>query len=195
MHYEVAGRGPYLVSEEGDRLATATAPAQVAAIVDERCHARLADHLALGSWTAAGAGIARVARRRALIVGDGGTGPIALLQRLGDDGGDVEGDDTAFFRDGSAVALPAPRATHVELGPIDVVFVLDDQEQAPCVPVGTLELVQAVVGRALPWPAEPGQVVRAASELVGRADGYRLGAGSVHERGQSIVTACSRTSA
>jgi hypothetical protein len=234
LHYAVAGRGPYAVSEEGDHLSTLERPPDVVSLVSGRCQARLLDHLSLGSWVAIRAGVVRVKDRRALIVGDKGVARTALLLRLLQDGHAVEGDALAFIRGGQVVCLPrhleveqgaaalvpelapvlarSPSMTaadgavvtavspeaggagwRLDLGPVDVGFVLRSGHQAParCRPITAGDLVQAVVGCAVPTGSSGRHLLRSCSELVGDADGYELTVGDVIATADLLAAACS----
>jgi len=172
MHYAVTGRGAYAVLEEGDRVATGLAAEQAIGTVADRIRRRVLDHLSLGGWTAARAGIARVDRGRVLVLGDDDR---AFTSRLRREGHEVEGDDLVFFRGEEVVSLPQPSSSDVQLGrPTAVVVVRHGSGDPTCTPVASGEVVEALLAATVPSWAPPGRVLRACVDLAGNVDGYRV---------------------
>ena len=172
MHYEVVGCAPYAVLEEGDRVATGLSAGEAVTTIAARCQARLLDHLSLGGWVAARAGIAWIGGRRALVLGDEAR---AVTIRLRATGHAVEGDELVFFRGGEAVCLPQPSSPRVELRPVDDVVLVGDPNGADgSAPVNTAEIVQALLGATVTALGPPGKLLAACVALVGHADGRRL---------------------
>jgi hypothetical protein len=172
MHYDVVGCAPYAVLEEGDRAATGLSAGEVVTTIAERCRARLLDHLSLGGWVAARAGIAWIDGRRALVLGDEER---AVTTRLRATGHVVEGDELVFFRDGEAVCLPQPCSPRVELRPVDSVVLVSDPSSADgSAPLNTADIVQALLGATVTALAPSGKLVAACVALVAHARARRL---------------------
>lgn len=197
LQYAVTGGGPYVVWEEGDRLATLARPQEVASLVSRRSRARLMDYLSLGGWVALHAGVLRVGGRRALVLGTDGSAGTALLQRLLQDGHTVEGGELVFARCGEAVCLPRPDSVgldgRLDLGPVDVAFVLHHNRGGlvECRPLSAGEVVQAAVALAVPSGASRREVVRSCSILVGAVDGHKLTIGEPETAAELLVATCS----
>jgi hypothetical protein len=172
MQYAVVGEGRHTVLEEGDRLATGLVGADAVATVAARCRARVLDHLSLGGWAAARAGIAGIEGRRLLVLGDEAG---ALTSHARAHAHAVEGDELVFFRDGQAVCLPQPWSSDVGMGPVAAaVIVTSGHTEALCAPVASGEVVEALLAATLPSWTPRGQVLRAGIGLVGNVDGYRI---------------------
>jgi hypothetical protein len=196
QRYELVGTGPFEVREEGDHLATVGDHWDAVSLVASRSLARLRDYLSLSGWVTLQAGIARVAGRRALVVGGSRATRVALLHRLRLDGYDVEGDDLVFTRGGEAVCLPTPGsgegpASGIELDAIDVGVVLRPGADgaAACGPMSTGELVRAVVLSVSPMRESSRDLLRACSALVGGADGLELVADDPGALAEKLVLA------
>lgn len=188
VHYQVVGDGPYVVLEEGDRLAAGVSNLDAVALLAARVRARVVDHLTVGSWVAVRGGVARVAGRRVLLVpaADADVDLGEVLSPLRRGGHPVEGDDLVFLRDGVAVCLPRPCSSDVQLAPVDVVVVLGRGAQGEAAPMSALDAVQALVAVAVPLWAPPRQVVRACSAIVAGADAYRVASSDVGLRCRGI---------
>jgi len=185
MRYAVAGERRHTVLEEGDRLATGLADADAVATVAARCRARVLDHLSLGGWAAARAGIAGIGGRRLLVLGDEAG---ALTSHARAHAHAVEGDELVFFRDGQAVCLPLAWSSDVEVGPVDAaVIVAPGQTDAPCAPVASGEVVEALVAATVPSWKPPAQVLRSCIGLVGGVDGYRIDGSRVAAGVESLL--------
>ncbi len=119
LRYEVTGRGPYDVREDGHHVGTLARPDDVLYVLYGRCHARLLDHLAATAWVSLHAAVVEVAGRRLLLSGEKGSGKTTLALRLLHDGHRVEGDELVLTRDGLAMCLP--RNFHVKPGTVELV--------------------------------------------------------------------------
>jgi hypothetical protein len=172
MRYDVLGCAPYTVLEEGDRLASGVTGLEAVATIAERCRARLINHLALGGWMAAEAGIVWIERERSLVLAGQGTGP-AIPRRVRSD--EVEGDELVFFRGGEAVCLPQPHARCLRLAPVDKVVIAENQPGAGAItPVPTGEALRILAGTTLTPSAPRARLIAECVALVGKLDAYRL---------------------
>ncbi len=124
QRFGVAGTGPWVLSQGGDRVAAFRDLESLLFVLYRRCYGRAGEHLALAGWQTVHGGLVTIDGRRVLVVGDKGAGKTTLMMRLLADGHAVEGDENALTRDGLAVALP--RRFHVKPGTAALVPELSD---------------------------------------------------------------------
>ncbi len=114
QRYEIRGRSPYEVFEEGDWLAHVDSPEDVLYVVYSRIHGRAIERFTLSGWVVYHAAVAEIAGRRMLLLGHSGAGKTTLSARLLYAGHRVEGDELALERSSQVVAVP--RSLHLKPG-------------------------------------------------------------------------------
>ncbi len=117
MHY-TAGRDPlgdgFVLTEEGDVLATVASSEAAADAIHVRAHRRAFELASLAGWARLHAATVDLDGARILIVGSSGAGKTTLAVRLLLDGADVQGDESVLVRRGASIAVP--RALHLKPG-------------------------------------------------------------------------------
>jgi hypothetical protein len=117
MHY-TARRDPggdrFVLTEEGDVLATVASSEAAADAIHVRAHRRAFELASLAGWARLHAATVDLEGARVLIVGPSGAGKTTLAVRLLLDGADVQGDESVLVRRGASVAVP--RALHLKPG-------------------------------------------------------------------------------
>jgi hypothetical protein len=185
MRYDVLGRAVYTVLEEGDRVASELTGLEAVKTIAQRSRARLMDHLALGGWMAARAGIAWIDGRRSLVLTEHDPGP-ATCRPVGSD--DVEGDELVFFRGGEAVCLPQPGPRSLRLAPLERVVLVGEQSVAgPVAPISSGDAVRTLVAATVMPSAPRARLVAECVTLVGRLEAYRVTQASGSSASRSIA--------
>lgn len=124
LHYAVTETSAgFVITEEGDALATVATAEAAADVVHVRAHRRAFELASLSGWTRVHAATVDLAtsdgegegrRVRVLVVGPSGAGKTTLATRLLFDGADVQGDESVLVRRGQSLAVP--RALHLKPG-------------------------------------------------------------------------------
>jgi len=137
LHYAATETSAgFVITEEGDALATGATAEEAADVVHVRAHRRAFELASLSGWARVHAATVDLAtiegrRVRVLVVGPSGAGKTTLATRLLFDGADVQGDESVLVRRGESLAVP--RALHLKPGAASVLPELD--EVLPRLPV------------------------------------------------------------
>ena len=154
--WEVDGTGPYLLSENGDRLAQVATADDVVYVLYQRTHRRAHEMLALSGWWLLHSAAATLDGERTLLVGSKGAGKSTLAAALLVDGQAVHGDEILFVRDGLSVSLPRP--FHLKQGTLDLIPELGRHAaEMPSTSTGSGEVIRALDPTRLgyEWVIEP----------------------------------------
>jgi hypothetical protein len=115
LHYSVHRTADgYVITEEGDALATVATASEAADLVHVRAHRRAFELASLSGWARLHAATVDLDGARVLVVGPSGAGKTTLATRLLLDGADVQGDESVLVRRGESLAVP--RALHLKPG-------------------------------------------------------------------------------
>ena len=114
LSYTVTGFGPYEIREEKDLLNRAQSAEDVLFHIYGRVYARTLERYVLSGWVVWHAGLATIAGKKFMLVGNKGVGKTSLVTRLLFSGHQIEGDELTLARAG--IVMSVPRRLHLKPG-------------------------------------------------------------------------------
>ncbi|MBT4519887.1 MAG: hypothetical protein HOC23_07760 [Halieaceae bacterium] len=114
LAYTITGCGTYTICESGDLLGEVGSMEDVVYVIYRRIYQRTLTRYAMAGWIVLHGGLASIAGRRCLFLGDKGAGKTTLMTHLMLAGHQFEGDELVLVRRGTAMACP--RRLHLKPG-------------------------------------------------------------------------------